>query len=166
MMVVSDSTPLISLMKAEQLGVLEGLYGEILIPNAVFSELTSNPRYEAEAEQIRRCAFVRVVAVKERKAVQVLQRISGLDLGESEAIIYADENKADVLLMDEAAGRKTAKMMGLHIQGTVGVLLQAYDSHLLTTEDVEKASRRLRQAHRHISEKLYQFAEQYVRATE
>ena len=36
MIVVSDSGPLISLMKGEQLEVLHALYGEVLIPEAVF----------------------------------------------------------------------------------------------------------------------------------
>ena len=34
--VVSDSTPLISLMKANLLDVLGGLFEEVLIPEAVF----------------------------------------------------------------------------------------------------------------------------------
>ncbi len=38
MIVVSDTTPLISLMKASQLQTLQGLFGEILIPEAVYDE--------------------------------------------------------------------------------------------------------------------------------
>ena len=41
MIVVSDTTPLISLMKASQLDVLERLFSEVFIPNTVFIELTS-----------------------------------------------------------------------------------------------------------------------------
>lgn len=93
MIVISDSTPLISLMKAVRLEILEPLFGEVFIPEAV-------------------------VSVKEKKAVDILRRTSGLDLGESEAIVYADDNKADVLLMDEARGRQVAKAMGLYIMGT------------------------------------------------
>jgi predicted nucleic acid-binding protein len=36
MIVVSDTTPLISLMKASQLKILKELFGEVLIPDAVF----------------------------------------------------------------------------------------------------------------------------------
>ena len=100
MIVVSDSGPLISLMKAARLDLLRDLYGEIRIPEAVYTKLTDNPRYAEEAEEIRACPFVQVVAVKERRAVDDLRRSSGLDLGESEAIVYADDIKADILLME------------------------------------------------------------------
>ena len=49
MIVVSDTGPLISLMKAGQLMLLQRLYQEILIPEAVYQELTSNWRYESES---------------------------------------------------------------------------------------------------------------------
>lgn len=58
MIVVSDSGPLISLMKAVKLDLLRELYGEIRIPEAVYAELTGNARYSQEAELIRSCSFV------------------------------------------------------------------------------------------------------------
>ena len=131
MIVVSDTTPLISLMKVSKLGLLEPLFQEVLIPVSVYAELTTNPNFEDEARQIKDCPFIKVVTVKEHKAVDVLQRSAGLDLGESEAIVYADDIKADVLLMDEAKGRQVAKAMGLYIMGTVGVLLFAYEESIM-----------------------------------
>ena len=38
MIVVSDTTPLISLLKIEWLSLLERLFGEVLIPQAVFDK--------------------------------------------------------------------------------------------------------------------------------
>ena len=158
MIVVSDTTPLISLMKASKLDVLQQLFGEVLIPTAVFDELTSNESFQEEAQQIRNCSFIRVVSVSETKAVDVLRRSTGLDLGESEAIVFADDNNANVLLMDEAKGRQVAKAMGLFIMGTVGVLLAAFDEKILSAEDVKDALQRLRQANRKISDSLIQAA--------
>lgn len=158
MIVVSDTTPLISLMKASRLDVLQQLFGEVLIPTAVFNELTSNDSFQEEAQQIRNCPFIRVVSVSETKAVDVLRRSTGLDLGESEAIVFADDNNANVLLMDEAKGRQVAKAMGLFIMGTVGVLLAAFDEKVLSAEDVKAALQRLRQANRRISDSLIQAA--------
>ena len=158
MIVVSDTTPLISLMKAARLDLLGPLFQEVLIPTAVFTELTTNPNFAEEAEQIKSCPFIRVVTVKEQKAVDVLQRSAGLDLGESEAIIYADDHKADVLLMDEARGRQVAKSMGLYIMGTVGVLLFAYEEKILSGADVAAALETLRKANRHIGEDILEYA--------
>lgn len=87
MIVVSDTTPLISLMKASGLDVLQQLFGEVLIPTAVFNELTSNERFQEEAQQIRNCPFIRVVSVSETKAVDVLRRSTGLILAKTKNCI-------------------------------------------------------------------------------
>ena len=163
MIVVSDSGPLISLMKAAKLDLLRELYGEIRIPEAVYAELTGNTRYAKEAERIRSCSFVQVVAVGERKAVDILRRASGLDLGESEAIVYADDMKADILLMEEEAGRRIARAMGLRVRGSLGILLLGYDKGILSAQEVDDALDRMKAAHRRISEELYQYARDYVR---
>ena len=54
MIVVADTTPLISLLKIDRIGLLEKLFGQVLIPQAVFDELTTDERFELEADQIKR----------------------------------------------------------------------------------------------------------------
>ena len=53
MIVVSDTTPLITLMKVGRLNILHSLFGEVCIPKAVFSEVTGNETFENEAEIIK-----------------------------------------------------------------------------------------------------------------
>lgn len=154
MIVVSDSTPLITLMKATQLRILHELFGEIVIPEAVHDELTVNEKYIAEAKLIDSSEFIRVISVEDRKSVSLLQRAAGLDLGESEAIIYAENNNADLLLVDEASGRRVAKSMGIEIMGSIGVLVSAFRKGFLSEEEANDAFHRIRNAKRHISEKL------------
>ena len=108
MIVVSDTTPLISFLKIGHLDLLQKLFGEVQIPEAVFHELTENKKFFHEAEQIKNCFFIQVVEVKEYQFVNLLRRATGLDLGESEAIILSDSIHADLLLMDEVKGREVA----------------------------------------------------------
>ena len=132
MIVVSDTTPLITLMKAGRLDLLKSLFGEVLLPEAVFAEVTSNNTFRDEADMIRGSDYIKIVKVTNTDRVAFLQRVTGLDRGESEAIVYADESKADLLLMDEAAGRKVALNMKLPLTGRVGILVRSYKSGLLS----------------------------------
>lgn len=156
MIIVADTTPLISLMKCDCLEVLRDLFGEVQIPEAVYKELTSNPKFTEEAGVISDSEFIHMVNIEDRKMVTLFKRGTGLGIGESEAIILSDELHADFLLMDEVKGRKIATQMGIRIMGTVGVLLLAYESGILNEEDIKSAIELLRGAGRHISENLFE----------
>lgn len=86
----------------------------------------------------------------------MLRRSTGLDLGESEAIYLSDNKKADLLLMDEVRGREVAVRMGIKIMGTIGILGLAYEDSIISKEEIKEAIEILRDAGRHISEKLYE----------
>lgn len=55
-----------------------------------------------------------------------------LDEGEADAITIACEIGADLLLIDEALGRKIAHQEGLRITGILGVLLDAKNQGLIS----------------------------------
>ena len=68
MIVVSDSTPLISLMKASQLDILKKLFGDVLIPEAAFSELTTNdafPKKRRSFERVRSLRWLQSAIIKQ-----------------------------------------------------------------------------------------------------
>lgn len=73
MIVVSDTTPLISLLKIDRIDLLEKLFGQVLIPQAVFDELTADERFTIEADQIRRKRFIKVKTVKNPESVSILK---------------------------------------------------------------------------------------------
>ena len=105
MIIISDTTPIISLLKINRLDLLEKSFGEVLIPNAVYKELTADNRFKSEATSIKEASYIKSVSVSNPEAVRILRMATGLDQGESEAIVLTDELKADILLMDEAKGR-------------------------------------------------------------
>jgi predicted nucleic acid-binding protein len=156
MIVVSDTTPLIPLLKAGRLDTLEKLFGEVRIPVAVFEELTSNPRYSDEAATIRSYPHIDILSVSDTDAVEQVSQEDGLDLGESEAIVLTKEISADLLLMDEAKGRDIARSMGLRITGTVGILLLSYERGILDKSEIIDCVERLRDANRFIGERYLQ----------
>ena len=132
MIVVSDTTPLISLLKISRLDLLEKLFGEVLIPSAIV-----------------------VKEVNNLESVSILKRATGLDQGESEAIVLTDELNAELLLMDEAKGRNVSSQMGLQIMGTIGILMAAYEEHELTSNEVKECIDGLKRAGRHIGQRHY-----------
>lgn len=156
MIVVSDTTPLISFLKIGHVDLLERLFGRVFVPQAVYDELTVDMRFAQEAKQIEQSSFIEVRSVKNPDSVSVLKRATGLDQGESEAIVLADELKADVLLMDEVKGRTVSNEMGIKVMGTIGMLMAAYERKELTSKEARECIDSLQGAGRHISQKYYQ----------
>lgn len=162
MIIISDTTPIISLLKAGRLELLQQMFTEVLVPEAVYGELISNKIFEEEAEQIKHASFIKMNRVANQQSVSIFQKITGLDAGESEAITLADEMKADLLLMDERKGRQVAKQMGLVITGTIGILLQAYDECLLSKEEAELCLLRMKECGIRMSHALYRLVLDHI----
>ena len=121
MMVVSDTSPLTALITVGRAEILSALFGDVYIPTAVHVELM---RGHSELP-----VFLRVGAVRHRERVERL--LEALDEGGAEAIILAQELRADLLLMDERAGRKVAAREGVPVIGLMGVLLAAKRKRLI-----------------------------------
>jgi predicted nucleic acid-binding protein len=118
---VANAGPLIALGRIKQLDLLPTLYGEVVVPPAVYQEVTREADLPG-AQELVEAVWLRVAELNDQTAVQRL--LFWLDLGESEAIILAQELEA-TLLMDERRGRTIASTLGLSITGTAGVLLAA-----------------------------------------
>ena len=77
--------------------------------------------YEAQKKEIENRDWLLVKSVTNKKAVKELEK--HLDAGEAEAVVLAKELNADLLIIDERKGRKTAAEYGLKIIGLLGVLV-------------------------------------------
>lgn len=119
--VVSNTTPILSFMKLNRLDILEKIYKEIIIPEAVYQELEKGKsKYYID---ISNEDWIKIFKVKNKNLIGQLEK--DLDKGEGEAIALSLEISADLLLIDEKLGRKVAKEKGIKISGTIGVLLKA-----------------------------------------
>lgn len=154
MIVISDTTPLISLMKIESLDILEKMYKEIIVPKAVYDELIINMDYQSEIDIIQKCTFLQTKIVKENLSVSLLQKQLKLDLGESEAIVLANSIDADLIIIDERKARRIAKDIGLNVTGTLGILVEAKQHGLV--KELKPLLDKLIKNEIRISKKLYQ----------
>lgn len=130
MIVVCDTSPLNYLILVEADHVLPKLYGQVLIPPAVHSELN----HERAPEAVRRWLehqpeWIRIQSPK------CLDAQYGLDVGETEAISLAKEIRATHLLIDERLGTKVAKNAGLNPLSTPAVLAQAARAGLINLRE-------------------------------
>ena len=117
--VVANTTPLIAFAKVDRLDILRQLYGELLIPEAVLTEV----KYEPARTRVREASWIRVLPIKGTAQRRMFS--ARLHAGEVDVMILAREVGADLVLMDDNAAKKTAKFMGLNVTGTFGVLLRA-----------------------------------------
>jgi len=112
--VVADASPLIAFQQIGQLQLLRTMFGELTVPPAVAREILPSL---APAPWIveRRLTY----------PIAPLVLRANLGAGESEALSLAIEIRADLLFVDERAGRRVAAALGLSVVGTLGVLLAA-----------------------------------------
>lgn len=128
MIIVADTSVLLNLAYLRRDDILVSLFGEVLIPEAVEREFTrmsvSSGRFGGL--QLPSCCRVRRIS-----SLSSFSRDVRLDLGEAEALVLAQEEKASAVLLDEVNGREAAKKLGFTVIGTLGLLIAAKQRGLI-----------------------------------
>ena len=122
--IISISTPLIILSKIGELEILKNLYGEIIIPRAVFEEVT------IKSDAIKNFDWIKILEVQDKSNRKIYQ--AKLHDGEVEVMMLAKEISADLLIIDDNAAKKFAKFLGFQVTGTLGVLLKAKSEKIIS----------------------------------
>jgi predicted nucleic acid-binding protein len=134
MIVVADSGPLHYLILLEHVDLLRCFYGQVLVPEPVASELSAAGAPGVVREWITKPPTWVDVRPLTPEAVSTIT--NDLDLGQRAAIALAETMHADLLLIDEAAGRAEAKRRHLRVTGTLGVLRTGAEQGLVNVPDV------------------------------
>jgi predicted nucleic acid-binding protein len=140
MLLIADTSPIISLLLIEQLEVLEHLFPEFLIPQAVWEELRSHHEISVYHDELNR------LAPKVREITYHFP-ISGIDRGETEAIMLYLDLHADYLLIDDKKAREKAELFDIKCIGTLGLLFLARQKGLI--EELRPLFEQLLQKHRY-----------------
>jgi predicted nucleic acid-binding protein len=122
MIVIADTTPLNHLILIEQIDLLQVLYGRVIVPQAVLSELQA----QATPPKVKAWISKRPAWLEVNRTVLVTDPgLARLDPSEHDAIVLAQELGADLLLMDDLGGRQEAVRRNLKVAGTLTVLYLA-----------------------------------------
>ena len=111
--------PLHYLVLIEQIAVLSSLYGQVIIPSAVWEELQRPQTPEVVRRWMAHPPPWLDMRPPQAENDPGLWR---LGVGERQAILLAQVTGADVLLIDERHGRRTARARALRTLGTLGIL--------------------------------------------
>lgn len=149
--VVCNSSPLIHLAKIKMWEILESFFGEILVPEVVYRECVSEGGEREDAKEIEKARWIRVVNIQDEELKIALNVV--LDEGESESIVLALEQSADLILLDDYEAREFARTYGLNITGTVGILMKAKKEGKITS--LKEELERLRESGFWLSNYLY-----------
>jgi hypothetical protein len=122
MIVVSDTTPITTLLKAGMEGLLPELFGNVTVPQAVWDELLAfHPR------------LPNFLLPRVAQEGQILPETAALGRGEAEAITLAKQINADLVLTDDLKARTVAGNLGVKCIGLLGLLIQGKQRGKITS---------------------------------
>jgi predicted nucleic acid-binding protein len=126
MILVADASALIALATCDGLEWLEKLFGQVLVPETVFSEVAISDKPQS----------LRLRAYLQGKVRQVdmngyVYLDAYADAGETQAMVLYKAVNADYLLIDDKRGRKVAQINQIKVVGSLGVLIQAKKAGLI-----------------------------------
>lgn len=129
--IVINTGPIIALVAAmDSLEWLPSLYGRVWIPYEVSREIAAGGKDNPESLALS--AINQEIKIAERERPLPVALLRELDPGEADVIHTALQNGIDTVAIDEKAGRRVARIHGLKVTGSLGILLKAKNHGLVT----------------------------------
>lgn len=131
---VINTGPLLALVAAfDDLGILHLLYDRVIVPLEVSQEILVDNASRYGGKEFEAASDLE----KKSSAVQVSAFLkNSLDPGEAGVIQTALDDKIETVCIDEPVGRRVARLHGLRVTGSVGILLRAKrEGHLPRVTD-------------------------------
>ncbi len=134
--VVVNASPLIVLFKSHQAELLPQLFRDIVVPSAVWQEVTLANSNDLASQQLPTVAWARQVRVNLSPVIAAWD----LGAGESEVLSFALVHPPYRAMIDDAAARRCARALDISTLGTGGVLVLAKRRGLISSiEDAIQA---------------------------
>lgn len=130
MIVVADTSVILNLCCVQQAHLLPALFHEVWVPDQVRLEFERLSFLQPRFHGLLMPDWILIQPAAPVSAE--LASMPNLHAGETAALALALSGHADAVLMDEAAGRRAAQLLGVPAIGVLGVLLQARKMGLIS----------------------------------
>lgn len=120
--VVVNTTPLIALAAASCLEALPLLYQSIIVPFEVAEEIRAGGQQRLGAPELASAPWLEI---QTRNMGIPTYLSNALDRGEASVIATALERGIRLVCIDETVGRRVARLAGLDLTGSLGILIKA-----------------------------------------
>jgi predicted nucleic acid-binding protein len=122
-LIAINTSPLIALVAAVgDLKVLQDLYHQVWVPYEVCQEILAGGSTEFAITQFQQATWLN----KQPTPLEIAPfLLNSLDLGEAAVIQLALNQGINTVCIDETVGRRIARLNGLTLTGSIGILLKA-----------------------------------------
>lgn len=151
---VSNTGPVIALALIDRIDILQKLFQQVSIPDAVHKELLEGGSSGHGLPSYNKATWIQVLPLSS-DLDPLLQTV--LDYGEASVIQLAREMKADYVLIDERKGRKIAReIFSLKVIGTARILVEAKRKGII--DSVGDALNRMRDSGYRLHDNIIRYA--------
>jgi len=121
--IVINTGPLLALIAGlGDLKVLNSLYKQVIVPYEVRQEIMAGGATHFGIHEFTEAEFL----IKRDNPTMIQPYLlNSLDLGESSVIQTALDEKIQTVCIDEAVGRRIARLNGLTLTGSLGIMIRA-----------------------------------------
>jgi len=152
--IVINTGPILALVSAMgDLEILKELYEEVYIPLEVSNEIMTGGTTGFAIKEFEQATWL----IKQQNKITIpLFLENSLDIGEASVIETALKDKISTVCIDEAVGRRIARLNQLKLTGSVGILIKAKNTGYQF--DIEKSLDRMKLHGIWLSDRVIEFA--------
>ncbi len=121
--IVINTGPIFALVAAQgDLNLLDSLYVQVVVPREVVDEVLAGGEAGFGVQALKAASFL---CIEEKLCTLPPLLRRSLDIGEAAVIQTAVNRRIDTVCIDETVGRRVARLHGLLVTGSLGVLIKA-----------------------------------------
>lgn len=141
MIIISDSSPLIYLVKIGCIDLLKKLFNGVIISTGVYEEILEG-KVNNENEILILDELIQKEFIIVKKPNSIIE-IENLDKGEKESISLCKELNVETILIDEEKGLNISYMFNLNPIRTTNLLIIFLDNSLINSSQYKDLLKRL-----------------------